>query len=327
MVRKIDWSSQIGRRLKLRDLHVFATVVQRGTMTKAAEQLRVSQAAVSHVISDLEHTLGLRLLDRTPHGVELNDYGRALLKRCTVVFDELKQGISELEFLADPAVGEIKIGCSESIASAIIQPVIKRFAKLNPRVVLHVSHAESPTLGLPQLRDRRLDLCLIRLRKLQTDEQSDLNIEVLFDDETVVVAGIQSRWATRRKIDLAELVDETWILTPPDSQIYLILAEAFRARGLDIPKACLMTFSVPLRTNLVATGDFITVLPSSVLRSNGNEFPLKALPIELPGRPWPVAAVTLKNRTLSPVTQRFIDHVRTFTRTIGAELASQKKSA
>ena len=66
MLRKIDWESQIGRRLKLRDLHVFSTVVQRGSMAKAARQLGVSHPAVSEVIADLEHTLGVKLLDRSP---------------------------------------------------------------------------------------------------------------------------------------------------------------------------------------------------------------------------------------------------------------------
>jgi hypothetical protein len=66
MARKIDWESQIGRRLRLRDLHVFSTVVQRGSMARAAAHLRVSQSAVSEIIAYLEHTLGVRLLDRSP---------------------------------------------------------------------------------------------------------------------------------------------------------------------------------------------------------------------------------------------------------------------
>src|SRR5262245_22139202 len=70
MARKIDWESQIGRRLRLRDLHVFFTVVQRGSMAKAAAHLGVSQPAVSEVIADLEHALGVRLLDRNSQGVE-----------------------------------------------------------------------------------------------------------------------------------------------------------------------------------------------------------------------------------------------------------------
>jgi DNA-binding transcriptional LysR family regulator len=99
MLRKIDWESQIGRRLKLRDLHVFSTVVQRGSMAKAARHLGVSHPAVSEVIADLEHALGVRLLDRSAQGIEPTIYGGALLKRSVAVFDELKQTIRDIEFL------------------------------------------------------------------------------------------------------------------------------------------------------------------------------------------------------------------------------------
>src|SRR5215475_10190592 len=112
----IDWDSRIGRRLGLRDLHVFFTVVQRGSMAKAAQQLNVTQPAVSKAIGDLEHTLGVRLLDRRPQGVEPTIYGHALLKRGNAVFDELKQTIRDIEFLADPTIGEVRIGCSETLA-------------------------------------------------------------------------------------------------------------------------------------------------------------------------------------------------------------------
>ena len=113
MLRKIDWESQIGRRLRLRDLHVFATVVQRGSMAKAAQHLGVSQPAVSEVISDLEHVLGVRLLDRSAKGVEPTIYGDALLKRSVAAFDELKQSVRDIAFLSDPTEGELRIGCTE----------------------------------------------------------------------------------------------------------------------------------------------------------------------------------------------------------------------
>src|SRR5215468_9950580 len=106
MARKIDWDTQIGRRLRLRDLHLFFAVVQRGSMAKAATHLGISQPAVSEVIADLEHTLGVRLFDRRSQGVELTIYGRALLNRGETAFDELKQAIRDIEFLADPSKGE-----------------------------------------------------------------------------------------------------------------------------------------------------------------------------------------------------------------------------
>src|SRR6266850_1695691 len=208
MARKIDWESQIGRRLKLRDLHVFCSVVQWRSMAEAAKHLGVSQPAVSEIISDLEHTLGVRLLDRSPQGVEPTTYGHALLKGGTAAFDELKQSIRNIEFLADPGVGEIRIGCPESLTASILPPVIQEFSERYPRVVLHVNDVASPPLHWPELRERRLDVVLERLVRPLSKEVDDLNVEVLFEDEAVIAAGAHSRWADRRTVDLAELVDE-----------------------------------------------------------------------------------------------------------------------
>ena len=89
-------------------------------MAKAAAQLGVSQSAVSEIVAGLEHAVGVRLLERRPHGVEPTSYGHALLGRSLAAFDELKQGIREIEFLADPTAGEVRIGCAESTASALL---------------------------------------------------------------------------------------------------------------------------------------------------------------------------------------------------------------
>jgi DNA-binding transcriptional LysR family regulator len=327
MPRKINWESQVGRRLKLRDLHVFFTVVQCGSMAKAAAQLGVSQPAISELISGLEQTIGVRLLDRSSQGVETTVYGRTLLKRSVAAFDELKQGIREIEFLADPTAGELRIGCVESIASTVLPPVIQRFSQQFPRVIVHVHQLVTANLELRELRKRSMDLVLARILTPPGNEDDDLNSEILFDDHLVVAAGTQNPLSRRRKIDLAELVDEPWILTPPDSWTNLIMAETFRARGLELPKTCLMTFSVYLRVQLLATGPFITAFPSSMLRLNANQSALKVLPVDLPVRPWPAAIVTLKNRILNPVAQLFIDHLRAFTRSMAAELKPEKRSA
>jgi DNA-binding transcriptional LysR family regulator len=114
----VDWESQIGRRLRLRDLHIFFAVVQSGSMAKAAAHLRVTQPSVSKAIGDLEAALGVRLFDRSPRGVYPTNYGEALLKCGSAVFDELRQGIRNIEFLADPAAGELRIGCLSSILIA-----------------------------------------------------------------------------------------------------------------------------------------------------------------------------------------------------------------
>jgi molybdate transport repressor ModE-like protein len=67
------WNDRIGRRVKLSDLHVLLAVAQYGSMSKAANELAMSHPVVSRSISELEHTLGVRLLERNPHGVALTE--------------------------------------------------------------------------------------------------------------------------------------------------------------------------------------------------------------------------------------------------------------
>src|SRR5215472_1198533 len=183
MARRTNWEDQIGRRLRLRDLHVLYTVAERGSMAKAASELGISQPSVSDVIANLESALGVRLLDRHPHGVEPTMYGHALLKRGHAAFDELKQGIRDIAFLSDPTSGEIKIGCTEAVA-AILTTIIKPFLRKYPRVVIHMDPSDNLTLQMPALRDRRCDLVLRHLAMLLLDDLpvDDLNVEILFND-------------------------------------------------------------------------------------------------------------------------------------------------
>jgi DNA-binding transcriptional LysR family regulator len=163
MIRITKDESYIGLRIRLRDLHVFATVAQRGSMAKAAADLGTSQPAVSRVIADLEHAVGARLFDRSRQGVELTIYGHALLQRGGVAFDALKQAIRDIEFLGDSKAGRVRIGCEESLAILILPPVVRLFSQRYPGVGLHVDPIYTPTLELPGLRSRQHDFILARI--------------------------------------------------------------------------------------------------------------------------------------------------------------------
>jgi DNA-binding transcriptional LysR family regulator len=300
----MQWHERIGRRLKLRDLHILLAVVQSRSMARAASELAISQPAVSKAIAEMEHTLGLRLLDRTRRGVEPTSYGRVLIRRGLAIFDELKQAAQELDFLADPSVGELRIGSSESMAAGLLPAIIDRFSRQYPRVALTIAQAVFATMQYRELRDRNVDLLFGRV--FAPSAEDDLQAELLCDDQLVVVAGSQSRWARSRRFGLSNLDREQWILPPADSLQGVSTAEVFRASGLDMPRAPLTTLSVHVSLQLVTTGRFVAMLPGSILRFGGSHWPVKVLPIKLPIQPRPVAIMSLKDRTLSPVAQRFI---------------------
>jgi DNA-binding transcriptional LysR family regulator len=310
MLHKIDWESQIGRRLRLRDLHVFSVVVQCGSMAKAARQLGVSQPAVSEVIVDLEHALGVRLLDRSARGIEPTIYGDALLKRSIAVFDELKQSVRDIEHLSDPTVGELRIGCTESLATTILPQAISRFSRQYPRVAVHFDDVSAHAVEAPGpgLRERKYDCVLQRIVTPLPDAPytDDLQAEVLFDDELVIAAGSNTRWARRRRIDLAELIDEPWILPPPGTWYHAFVSQLFVARGLGVPTASLVTHSIALRTRALSEAPYITTFASSIMRLNAARYALTTLPVEFPTQRLPAGILTLKDRTLSPVVDRFL---------------------
>jgi DNA-binding transcriptional LysR family regulator len=317
MPKTLNWDSRIGRRVRLRDLHVLFAVVQHGSMAKASAHLGVSQSAVSQAIAALEHALDVPLLDRTPRGVELTLYGAALMRRGEAAFDELRSGIKDIESLSDPEVGEVRIACTESIAAGVLPAAIELFSRRYPRVNLHVLNTTAHLTGFTVLHERKADLVLTIVPKpFEEDMNEHLHAEVLFYDQICLAAATQSPWARRRKIKLADLVDATLISPAPDTPGAASLIEAFAAAGLPRSHATVTTFSVHLRTILSMSGRFIAVLPASILRFNPGLYLLKELPLELPLPKPPALIVTLKNRTLSPPVERFIECARDVARTM-----------
>src|SRR5579872_6679819 len=244
----MDWSDRIGRRIRLRDLHVVLAVAESGSMAKASTNLAISHPVVSKTISDLELTLGVRLFDRSSQGVELTTYGRALLKCGVNVFDEMRQGLKQIEFLADPTSGELAIGCPEIIVAGILPAIADRFLQQYPGVRLRIIHADTGLMQFNQLRERNVELLLGRMPRPFVEE--DLVSEPLLDEPFVAVAGIHSRWARRRRIELSELMEESWVLPPNDSVPGLQIAQIFHAEGLTFPQASIATLSVQLTTIL-----------------------------------------------------------------------------
>jgi DNA-binding transcriptional LysR family regulator len=312
MAREHDWDSRIGRRVTLRDLHILSHVVRRGSMAKAAVQLATSQSVVSDSIANLESALGVRLLDRSAKGVEPTMYATALLKRGNVVFDELREGIKDIEALTGSTAGEVRIACTEFLAAGLITDAVDGFSRRYPEAVCHVADVDSTTLEYRQLQERSVDLMVTRIPHGFADE--DLNVDVLFDDPHYIVTGAKSTWASRRNVALADLVDEPWIF-PASLIVNEILREAFEAEGLKVPTESVVTSFILMRNHLLATGRFLTVLPESVLHYNAKQWALRALPIKLRGKPRPIAIVTLKNRSINPATARFIEHLRTVAKT------------
>ncbi|MES5481758.1 LysR family transcriptional regulator [Bradyrhizobium sp. INPA03-11B] len=312
----MEWSERIGRRIRLRDLHIVLAVAEAGSMAKAAQRLAISHPVVSKTISDLEQILKVKLFDRTTQGVELTNYGQALLKCGINVFDEMRQGLKQIEFLTDPTSGELAIGCPEIMNAGMVPAISERFLQQHPRVQLRVVHADIALAQFGPLRERKVELLIGRLPDPFLEE--DLVFEPLIQEPFVAVAGVNSQWARRRRIELVDLMEQSWVLPPHDSTPGGIISGIFTAGGLKAPRPSVATLSIQLTTTLIATGKFVGILPNSVAQFSSRRVGLKILPVKIPITQYAVALLTLKSRIPGPLAKLFIEHARAVAKSLSA---------
>ena len=115
-----------------------------------------------------------------------------------------------------------------------------------------------------------------------------------------------SRWANRRQVRLAELIDEPWCVA--SSAIGSLIVDAFRTSGLRVPRIAMTTTTAHLLFQVLETGRFVGHFGDRLLQFYSERYALKRLPIELPAKPFSVAVVTLKKRIISPVARLFVEH-------------------
>jgi len=302
----LDKLGHLDRRISLHDLRVVMAVAQAGSMGKAAKLLATSQPAISRSIGTLEQALGVRLFDRSAQGIKLTLFGDALVKRGTVVFDVLGHGIKDIEFLSNPTVGDLAIGASIAVAEGFVCSVISRLSRRYPRIRFQV-HATDTATAYQALLSRRVDLAIVHA--IDMPDQKLMDVEELLQDPHVVVAGAHNPIVRRRGISLAQLPDEPWVLPLPQQPYGIVVAEAFRAHGLEVPPFVVGS-TLPVRTTMLATGRFLSMVPRVVMQYPPKSRLLRLLPIELPTTTRPLALVTLKNRTLNPLAELFNKSVR-----------------
>ena len=297
-------SEFVGQRIKLQHLKIIIAVADWGSMQKAARHLGISQPVVSKVIAEIEHLLGVSLFDRSSQGVEPTPYGRAVLKRGAAIFDDLRTCVDEIKFLADPTSGELRVGSTEPLLAGLGAAVMERLWQRYPGINFRVVEADSATLLTRELPERRIEVALVPLASALTSEE--LEATILFEDRLRLIVGMTSRWANRRQVRLAELIDEPWCVA--SSAIGSLIVDAFRTSGLRVPRIAMTTTTAHLLFQVLETGRFVGHFGDRLLQFYSERYALKRLPIELPAKPFSVAVVTLKKRTISPVARLFVEH-------------------
>lgn len=255
------------RKLKLQQLLVFERVLETGSVRRAANELALTQPAVTKAIQELEATIDGELFSRSPRGVVPTDLARLLGRRVKSLMAELRYMKDELNDLRFGTSGHVIVGTLISASARLLPDAIALLKSRSPNVLVTVR--EGPTASLfPALATGDVDIVVGRLpeRELPIARAFPLTHEVLFDETMCVVAGRHCDAALRRAKHLDELVDRPWILPPPDSPSHLATEQLFAAAHLPLPSDVVESLSILTNLGLVIGSSRIVLMPGAAAR-------------------------------------------------------------
>jgi len=269
--------------LELRHLRSFVAVAERGSLTRAAEDLHVAQQSLSQQMRTLEARLGVQLLIRSPKGVVLTDAGNVLAREARTVLARADRAVETVRRAADNARSVLRVGFLSSVANALMPPVVRVFGERHPGHVLETEDIAVASL-VAGVREHRLDAGLSRPPLVE-----DLATEIVFSEPVAAVLPEGHALAARDALTLSDLAAESWVLTPRASwpPWHRKYDADFAAAGFT-PRVVQRATSPQHLLALVAAGVGVTRLPmsSSSLRDGGVTF------VPLTGESAAVALVT-----------------------------------
>jgi len=239
-------------RVRLHDLRTLIAVAQARGMRKASQTLHLSQSAVSRVAGDLEAVLGVRLLERSPRGIEPTPFGEALVRRAKAVFDEVQGALRELDHLATPRVVRCGWAAWRRCTPASLARRCRRCCASIRACASRWGQGRAPDLIGHFLTERLMDFVLAR--PYRTPLPAGIDGEPLFRDHMHVVVGRSNPLAHRRRVALSDLCDEYWILSRNELIPESPVSEAFAAQRLEMPTRVISSGSLMARYNLIDSG-------------------------------------------------------------------------
>ena len=242
------------------DLAAFIAVAEQGSFSQAAENLHLTQPAISKRIAALEMRIGHALFDRVARRIGLTDAGRTLLPYARAVLQGIEDGRRALSHLSDHVGGRLSIGTSHHIGLHRLPPVLKRFTLGYPEVDLDIHFMDSE-IACHDVVAGRLEIGIVTL---PSEPIPQLEQRIVWPDPLVVVVSPEHPLASRRRLPLAALAD--WPAVLPDEATYThrIVRAALHRHGVE-PRVRLATNYLETLKMLAATGLGWSVLPRSMV--------------------------------------------------------------
>jgi DNA-binding transcriptional LysR family regulator len=246
--------------LSMRAMECLVTIVEQGSLTKAAAILHMSQPALSHQIAAIERELGTPVIERLPRGIRPTAAGLAVVAEARIALAAADRAIMAGRRVAAGMGGRIRIVCAETMTAWVLVPVLRDWRRRFPDVELELKEHTSADRMLDVLLGGGADIA-VGPPPTRTDEHT----EVLGAEEIVVVASPEHRFSELDAVPLAELSAEPLVHYNTDNGNALWLDQFAAQRGVVLPQPTLRTGSPRTAAQLAAVGMGVAIVPFSAL--------------------------------------------------------------
>lgn len=296
--------------MELRQLQRFLAVVDHGTLAAAARELGLTQQALSASLSGLEKALDARLFDRGPGGItRLTAYGEALVAHARSQIAADRRAREALRSLADAETGTVTVGIGETFAGDIIAPAVSRLHAARPKLRINLIEGYSEQI-LERLYDGEFDFVAVGVGDFALRE--GFRAEVIYSANDVVACRPGHPLASKRKVNLSDLTDYTWVVPYSRPSDVDVIAETFVAAGLEPPGRFIGSDAYRIGMKLLAANDFLLMTSPALVTSRmaKETWGVHILPVDRPTVRRNASLVTPTERPMTPAAVAMLAEVR-----------------
>jgi DNA-binding transcriptional LysR family regulator len=238
----------------LAQIGAFVETARRGSVSRAADALFVSQPALTARLKGLEADLGAQLFVRTPRGMKLTEAGEAFLPYAVRALETLTDGRMQVNALERGGAGGLAIGAAPAVGTYVLPRLLKRFAQSHPRVGVRVRTGHSEEILDLVLREQ-VDVGLVR-----TLHHRDIVSTPLYEDRLVLVADPAHPFASSRRIRLEQIAAEQLIFFDRTSSYHELTSALFRRAGIS-PAGVMELDNIDAAKKMIEQGFGVALLP------------------------------------------------------------------
>jgi DNA-binding transcriptional LysR family regulator len=259
--------------LDSRQLRAFSVLARTGSFTRTAQELHLTQSAISHAIKGLEADMGCRLLDRMGKSVVLTQAGEQLLVRAERILGEMSSARVELGRLGKWGSSRLRIGASTTACQHVLPAVLREFKESFPQCAISIQPGDTPE-NIEALRAHQIDLAV----NLEPRREANLDFRPMFTDELQFIVGPLHAWAKSGKVARDDIPREHYILYGKTSYTFRMIEAYFREEQI-VLHSLLDLGNMEAIKELVKLGLGISILAPWTARQELEEGSLVALPL------------------------------------------------